>query len=136
MGRTKSGTAQIGVEDEGLVASYDPPDTTYARDIQVSIDRGDVSQASFSFSVDKDGQSWKDNEDGIYTRTITKVNRLFDVSVVTYPAYPDTSIARRDMSLLEQQKADIELKAEQERQAEEEAREREEQLRLLTLKSK
>jgi len=134
LGRSKSGTLKLEVTPEGLAYEYEDPDTTYSRDLVKSLERGDVDQSSFGFQVKSDGQEWRELEDGSYIRTIKKVSRLYDVSPVTIPAYPDTTVAKRDLNLLEQQKADIEMKAEAARLAEEESREREEQLRELTLK--
>ena len=66
-----------------------------------SLKRGDVDQSSFSFTVGKDGQEWTETRDGdgptIFTRTIKKVSRLYDVSPVTYPAYPDATVALRSL---------------------------------------
>ena len=59
-----------------------------------SISRGDISQSSFGFIVGED--EWEKTEEG-NLRTITKVERLYDVSPVTYPAYPETNAAVRSM---------------------------------------
>ena len=58
----------------------------------VSIERGDVSQSSFGFTVASD--EWR-KEEGEEVRYIKKLKRLFDVSPVTFPAYPDTDVAKR-----------------------------------------
>lgn len=91
LGRNKAGTLTL-VEDEiGLRYEITPPDTQTAKDILESIRRGDVTQSSFSFSMKNGGiEQWEDNPDGASIRTIVKVAGLFDVSPVTYPAYPDT----------------------------------------------
>ena len=97
MGRTKSGTLRMKEDGDGLAIENDPPDTSYSRDLQVSMKRGDLDQMSFAFSIPEGGDSWKRAEDCIWERTITKIKRLFDVSYVTYPAYPDTSCAVRSL---------------------------------------
>ena len=91
LGRNKAGTLTL-VEDEiGLRYEITPPDTQTAKDILESIRRGDVNQSSFAFSMKNGGiQQWEDFPDGSSIRTIVKVAELFDVSPVTYPAYPDT----------------------------------------------
>lgn len=71
-----------------------PPDTQWARDLTVSIDRGDISQMSFGFLVEED--SWG-TEEGMDVRELRKV-KLFDVSPVTFPAYPQTSVGVRSMT--------------------------------------
>jgi len=102
MGRTKSGTLRISEDDGGLAIENDPPDTSYSRDLQISMKRGDIDQMSFAFSIPEGGDSWRRAEDGIWERTITKIKRLFDVSYVTYPAYPDTSCAMRSLGAVKE----------------------------------
>jgi hypothetical protein len=66
----------------------------------VSVDRGDISQMSFGFTVDKD--EWHEDKEGRVTRTIHEVGRLLDVSVVSFPAYSDTSVALRSLEKLKE----------------------------------
>lgn len=94
------GTLTIGTDERGLFYEFEAPDTQAGRDLLVSIKRGDVDQSSFAFSVTKEGQAWnEETRDGITiaTRTIKKVSRLYDVSPVTYPAYPDATVALRSL---------------------------------------
>jgi HK97 family phage prohead protease len=99
LGRTKSGTLQLSEDKKGLRFSVDMPDTQTARDLMTSIARGDVDQCSFAFSVRK--QAWGDGQDDdtgekIAIRELHDVD-LFDVSAVTYPAYPQTSVDTRSL---------------------------------------
>ncbi len=96
LGRNRAGTLRMVEDSHGLSVEIDMPDTSYARDLLVSMRRGDVSQMSFAFTIPKGGQSWQKNEDGSNTRTLSKV-QLFDVSPVTYPAYPQTDCAVRSL---------------------------------------
>jgi len=74
----------------------EPPDTQLVRDmVMTPIERGDVTQQSFGFTVEKD--EWKNLDKDIPIRTIEKVSQLFDVSPVVYPAYPDTEVALRSL---------------------------------------
>lgn len=91
LGRTKSGTLGLSEDETGLLAEIEPPNTTVGRDILESLKRGDVSGMSFGFRTIKD--RWKTNN-GQNIRTLLEV-ALYDVSIVTYPAYPDTSVAMR-----------------------------------------
>jgi HK97 family phage prohead protease len=100
LGRNKAGTLRMNITDEGLAYEIDLPDTQTARDLAHSIERGDVSQSSFAFQVGED--RWI-NEGDDEVREIVKVNRLFDVSPVTYPAYPDTSVAKRSYEQWQQE---------------------------------
>jgi len=93
--RTKAGTLTLSEDDTGLLTSATLPDTQAARDLAVSMERGDIDQMSFAFLADPDGSVWDTEPDGRWLRTIKRVADLYDVSPVTFPAYPDTSIALR-----------------------------------------
>jgi len=95
------GTLKLGVDSTGLWYEFEAPDTRAGNDLLVSLRRGDVDQSSFAFTVAKDGQEWveaRTDEKTTVTRTIKKVERLFDVSPVTYPAYADTSVNVRALA--------------------------------------
>ena len=94
LARTKSGTLTLRVYDKGLQYRFNAPDTTAGRDLMVSLERGDIDQSSFGFRVADD--EWE-NRDGQVVRTVLKFSRLFDVSPVTMPAYPDTDVAEREL---------------------------------------
>ncbi|MGI6593690.1 MAG: HK97 family phage prohead protease [Christensenellales bacterium] len=91
LGRNKAGTLELEEDENGLFVRILPPNTQWARDLQVSILRGDISQMSFGFVVEKD--EWS-TVDGIDTRELIEV-KLFDVSPVTFPAYAQTDVAVR-----------------------------------------
>jgi len=93
LGRNKAGTLELLEDEVGLKVKITPPDTSWAKDIVTSIRRGDISQMSIGFIVEKD--KWS-TEDGIDTREIRKV-KLFDVSPVTFPAYTQTDVGVRAM---------------------------------------
>lgn len=98
LGRTTAGTLRLSVDDRGLHTITDPPAAQWANDLLVSISRRDISQMSFAFSVAED--SWRyDREADIVYRTILKLSELYDVSTVTYPAYPATSIVVAERTL-------------------------------------
>ena len=94
LARSTSGTLRLSVDEQGLRYEFEPPNTTAGRDLVESMKRGDITQSSFAFTVAKD--SWEER-DGSVVRTINKVERLFDVSPVTYPAYPDATVGMRSM---------------------------------------
>jgi hypothetical protein len=99
LGRTKAGTLRLREDDKGLVYEVDPPDTSYARDLMVSVARGDVSQSSFMFDVTGEAWDYPEAKSGqLPLRKITGV-KLYDVSPVTYPAYEGTSVSARAMAL-------------------------------------
>lgn len=93
LGRTKAETLSLNVDDEGLYFRCQLPNTTYARDLYENIKLGNVNQCSFGFTVDEGGDVFEKRSDGLFKRTVNKIKSLFDVSVVTYPAYEDTDVA-------------------------------------------
>jgi HK97 family phage prohead protease len=89
LGRNKSKTLSLSEDTEGLRVEIDLPNTSAARNLVESIKRGDVSQMSFGFTAIDD--SWEKDSAGATVRTLRKV-KLYDVSPVTFPAYPQTDI--------------------------------------------
>ena len=85
LGRNKAQTLRLWEDDKGLAIDIDLPDTTWANDLTVSMERGDINQMSFAFQTVKDEWNAAGDE-----RTLLEV-KLHDVSVVTYPAYKSTS---------------------------------------------
>lgn len=92
LARTKSGTLRLSEDSVGLLCDADIAPTTWGDDIATLIQRGDVDQMSFAFECVK--ETWEELEDGSELRTIQEV-RLYDVSVVTYPAYEGTDAGLR-----------------------------------------
>lgn len=104
LGRTTSGTLRLGTNTVGLQFECDLPDTSTGRDTREEIRRKDITGCSFAFTVTED--DWRYLEDGQVERTIIKVGRLFDVGPVTYPAYPDTTVAARSLEKFQAERAD------------------------------
>ena len=108
LGRNSAGTLELVEDEVGLRVRITPPDTTWAKDLQASIRRGDITQMSIGFIVEED--KWS-TENGIDTREIHKV-QLFDVSPVTFPAYTATDVGVRAMEEYNGYKAEQRSKAE------------------------
>jgi HK97 family phage prohead protease len=96
LGRTIAGTLKLAEDNIGLLYEIDPPETSYAKDLLLSIQRGDIDQSSFGFQVL--AESWKPPSDTnpLPIRVLHRV-KLFDVSPVTFPAYPTTSVSARTL---------------------------------------
>lgn len=88
LGRNEAGTLELREDGAGLFISIDPPDTQFARDLLTSIERGDITGQSFGFRTLQDNWSTRD---GVPHRILQRV-QLFDVSPVTFPAYPQTDV--------------------------------------------
>ena len=117
LGRTTSETLELKVDDEGLYFRTQLPNTTYAKDLYENIRLGNINQCSFGFILDENGDEFEKREDGLFKRTLRKIKSLFDVSIVTYPAYNDTQVApalRSIEQIKEQEVADIKAKEQQE----------------------
>jgi HK97 family phage prohead protease len=96
LGRNTSGTLELEQDDIGLLYRIQPPNTSFANDLRVSMERKDVRESSFGFfAIDED---WDLSEQGVPIREIIEA-RLVDVSVVTYPAYIDADSGLRSQAL-------------------------------------
>jgi HK97 family phage prohead protease len=96
LGRTHAGTLDLQEDATGLRVWARVAPTQWAADLRTSMQRGDIDQMSFAFTVAED--EWhEDHDQEIVERTVLRVGELFDVSVVTYPAYPQTDAALREL---------------------------------------
>ena len=89
------GTLTLSVDGEGLKYRYETPNRTYAKDLEDAIASGDVSQSSFAFRAKE--VLWVERKDQLDLRQIVKVDKLLDVSPVTYPAYQDATVGKRGL---------------------------------------
>ena len=96
LARTSSGTLRLSSDERGLRFEADAPDTQLARDTATLMRRGDLTGASFAFTVAPKNEAWSADETGP-VRTIREVSDLFDVSIVTSPAYPEASVGLRSL---------------------------------------
>lgn len=105
LARTTSGTLQLEVDDVGLRFAFEAPNTTLGSDMLELVRRGDVSKCSFRFGVAQDEWQYADEKNGLAMdeRTILKFSRVVDVSLVVFPAYPETEASVRH---LEERKAE------------------------------
>lgn len=96
LGRTKSGTLTLKVDSRGLWGEVriNPKDQD-AMNLYERVKRGDVDQCSFGFTIEE--ESFEDRGDSVHW-TIKRVT-LYEVSVVTFPAYEDTSVSARKTQL-------------------------------------
>lgn len=99
LGRTRSGTLKLKEDSTGLLSDIAVPNTTLGNDMLELVGRGDIDKMSFRFRVRPGGELWDFSGD-IPIRTILDVD-LYDVSLVTFPAYAgtDCSLAQRSLSV-------------------------------------
>lgn len=105
LARTTSGTLRLEVDDVGLRFAFEAPNTTSGSDMLELVRRGDVSKCSFRFGVEQDEWQYADEQNGLAMdeRTILRFSRVVDVSLVVFPAYPETEASVRH---LEERKAE------------------------------
>ncbi|AWK50479.1 HK97 family phage prohead protease [Clostridium beijerinckii] len=104
-------TMQFNVDDKGLHMRATLPGTEEAKSVHTAVSRGDLTGMSFAFKVPKGGSLYDPKTN---TRTITKIEKVYECSVVPYPAYQTTSIEARnqitEVQKLESQKDQIKIK--------------------------
>lgn len=129
----KNSTMQMEIKEDGMHirVNLDTENNTEARNLYSAIQRGDVSGMSFMFCVR--GDKWENLDSDYPKRTITDIEKVFEVSAVTFPAYEDTSIKARSVSALESARQELESKRAEERKLEEAQRENEERGRSLKI---
>ena len=96
-GRTSNGRLTITKEARGLGYRHTPLMTTRGRDLVMMVEDRTITGASFAFTVAEGGETWTEDERGNVIRTVTKASGLYDISAVTSPAYPSSSIAPRSL---------------------------------------
>ena len=124
----ENSTMQMSVTDTGMDirVDLDTENNAEARALYSAVKRGDMSGMSFMFTVDKD--TWADAESDYPKRTITSIGKVFEVSAVAFPAYPQTTIqAASDDTTLDSARVSLEsakaaLAEERAKQAEDERR--------------
>jgi HK97 family phage prohead protease len=101
---TGSSTMHLQVDNEGLQmrATLDVKNNSEASSLYSAITRGDMDGMSFMFYVDKD--EWSDLDTDKPKRRILSIPKVFEVSAVNYPAYPQTSLSARDINALDNAK--------------------------------
>lgn len=94
------GSLKLEVDERGLKYSFEAPNTPLGDELIESLKRGDVDSSSFAFTVKDD--KWAKRGDGMYTRSISQIDRLYDVSPVYNPVYEDTAVSLRALGDLKE----------------------------------
>ncbi len=92
LGRQSAGTLKLDKDEKGIKFMLDLPNTQLGRDVYTLVERGDLKGNSFGFTVEKD--SWNKVGDKV-VRTIEQVKDLFEISIVSLPAYEATELVKR-----------------------------------------
>lgn len=115
LARTANKSLFLYLEDDGLHPRATIIDTSTGEDILKMVRNRLISKMSFAFTIGKNGEKWIEEGGKKPHRIITNIDRLFDVSLVTFPAYEQTSVSARSTDkLAEKHKQYLERLQEQE----------------------
>lgn len=103
LGRSKNGSLQLKTDEKGLFGIIKLPNTQYAEDLHELVKRGDIDQCSFGFNIL--AEDLEELASGGYRWRINEID-LHEISVVTFPAYENTTVQARakQVEQLEQRK--------------------------------
>lgn len=103
LARSKQGTGSLTLEvdSKGLKYRFEAPKTQLGEELLENLRRGEISESSFCFDVEKD--TWERKKDGTWKRTIEKIGQLYDVSPVYNGAYSKTSVYLRGKEQAEEE---------------------------------
>ena len=93
LGRTKSKTLALREDGQGLRFSLDVPNTTVGNDVLELVSRGDISGASFGFTIPKGGDHWR-SANGKTERDLLDID-LAEITITPNPAYASSNVSRR-----------------------------------------
>lgn len=99
--RQGQGSLELRVDDKGLFYRFEAPRTSLGDELLEGLRRGDITESSFAFYVERD--SWEERPNGQYHRTILKVAELLDVSPVYQPAYKGTEVFARSLDSVKEE---------------------------------
>lgn len=109
LGRTSTGMLVLTDTEQGLAFELKLPPTSWGRDAAIAVERQDVQGVSIGFSLNPDGDDWQPVGD-TWVRTLTDVT-LWEVSLVTFPAYPQTTVSPRSLDRWKQAQASMSIPA-------------------------
>lgn len=90
-----SGSLSLEVDTKGLKYRFEAPKTALGNELLENLKRGEIDQSSFAFTVADGGEKWERQKNGVWKRTISKFERIYDVSPVYNAAYSKTSVYMR-----------------------------------------
>ena len=99
LARVRGGSLALSIDNIGLKWDANLFDTSVARDVYALVKGGGLDKCSFAFTVEEE-----EYDRTTHTRTIKKIGKLFDVSIVDIPAYDDTDVSARDYFKSEDEK--------------------------------
>jgi len=93
------GTLNVELRTDGVYFSFEAPDTTLGNDILWHIRHGNLQKCSFAFTISDNGMHWYRDDENNLCGEVVDIDGLYDLSIVTTPAYDDTFVDARDFDL-------------------------------------
>lgn len=115
---TRNNSLKLEIGANGLYQAAQVIDTTTGEDVMKLVRNGLINKMSFAFSVSANGEEWTE-KDGKEHRVIKKISKLWDVSLVTRPAYDQTFAFARSDELANKHLEEIKRRQEQNKKMEE-----------------
>lgn len=129
LARNKKGKGSLGIDirEDGVYFSFAPGDDNLSRYVKDRIERGDLDETSWAFTVESD--TWVKGADGVYDRTINKFDQIYDLSIVDQSYYGIENVVKcaRFAEIQEQEKLENEARIAEEERIAQEKREAEEE---------
>jgi len=98
LGRTSNGTMTIEVNDSGAFYRAEIPETSYGKDMEVHLKRGNIFGSSFVFIPNSDGMEiTRNEEDGVIEITHNTMSRIRSIDPVFSPQYKQTTVMLRGL---------------------------------------
>ena len=98
LAKRSNNSLKLNETEKGLEVEIHPTDTSYSRDLISNIKNGLIEGMSFSFSLPPvGGVDWSYDSNDVPVRTISKIDRLYDITLTSEPAYSETTVAMRDL---------------------------------------
>lgn len=110
LGRSTSGSLELKLDDKGLFGTIKLPNTQYSNDLFELVKRGDVDQCSFGFNILN--EDLEELASGGYRWRINEID-LHEISVVTFPAYENTSVQARHKQIEQFEQRKLQTKKDQ-----------------------
>jgi hypothetical protein len=105
-----TGSLKLSVDDKGVKYSFVAPKFSLGDELVEGVRRGDIKGSSFSFQIERGGDTIERRKDGTYIRTINKFAKILDMSPCYREAYEDTTVALRSLDEFETSDLSVETK--------------------------
>ena len=93
------GTLSVSLKEDGVYFEFEAPETTLGNDILWHVRHGNLTKCSFAFTISENGMHWYRDDNNELVGEVIDIDGLYDLSIVTTPAYEDTYVNNREFDL-------------------------------------